>query len=86
MLFRHLAVSALDGALVGVAGNAEDGVVVFCFGALEEGVRFLEERLDLCGGRVVLFRMVEGVNCGFEVVGVDLLLGFGKEGGEGVGV
>lgn len=86
VLFRHLAVGALDGALVRVAGHAEDGIVVFCFGAFEEVVRFLEERLDLGGGWVVLFCVVEGVDCGFEVIGVDLLLGFGEEGGKGIGL
>lgn len=86
VLFRHLAVGALDGAVVGVAGHAEDGVVIFCFGAFKEAVRFLEERRDLWGGRVVFFGVVEGVDCGFEVVRVELLLGFGEESREGIGV
>lgn len=46
-LLGHAPVGFLDGAVVGIVGYAEDFVVVFCFGALEEGVGFLEERLDL---------------------------------------
>lgn len=47
MLFRELAVGALDGAVIGIAADAEDLVVVFLLGAGEEGLGFLKEGLNL---------------------------------------
>ena len=57
---RHRAVRSLDGAIVGVGGDGEDFVVVFCFGSFEHGLGFLEEGLDGGGGRVMFFCCVEG--------------------------
>ena len=47
---------------------------------------FLVEELNLRGGWVVFFRVVEGVECGFEVFFVHLPLGLGEKAVEGVGV
>ena len=70
----------------GVGGPAEDFVVVFCFGAFEADVGLLVEELDLRGGGVVFFGLVEGVQSGFEVFVVHLALGEGQEAVEGVRV
>lgn len=86
VLLGELAVGALDGAVVGVAADAEDFVVVFLLGAGEEGVGFLEEGLDLWRGRVLFFGVVERVDGAGEVIGVELATRFEKEAGEGVGV
>ena len=60
VFLRHASVGGFDLALCGVAGHAEDFVVVFGFGAFEEHLGFLEEGVDLLRGWVVLFGVVEG--------------------------
>lgn len=61
-LLRHTPVGFLDCAVIGVGRDSEDFVIVFCFGALEEGVGFLKEGLDLWGGGVVFFCVIKGLN------------------------
>lgn len=81
VLFRHIPIGALDGTVIGVGRNFKDFVVIFRFGAFEEGVGFLEEGLDLGSGGMVLFGQIETLDAGFEVVGLELPVGLGKKGG-----
>ncbi len=47
-------------------------------------MRFLKECLDLGCGWVVLFGVIQRIDRGLELVGVDLPFGFGEQSGEGV--
>ena len=47
---------------------------------------FLEEVLDFLRGGVLLFGEIEGGDCGFEVLGVELGLRLVEEAVEGVGI
>ncbi|KAH4058872.1 hypothetical protein HBH98_223920 [Parastagonospora nodorum] len=84
--FAHFAVGALDFALAGVAGEAEDFVVVLGFGAFEEGLGFGEEFVDLLVLLVVFLGVFEGAHGVFEVVGFELGLALVDEAVEGVWV
>ena len=84
--FAHFAVRALDFALVGVAGEAEDFVVVLCLGAFEEGLGFGEEFVDLLVLLVVFFGVFQGAHGVFELVGFELGLALVDQAIEGVGV
>jgi hypothetical protein len=60
ILLRQSAIGPLDFALVGVARDTKDFVVVFLFGAAEERVGFLNQLRDSLLGAVVFFGVVEG--------------------------
>ena len=79
-------VCALDGAIVGVVGDAEDFVVVLCLGAFQADVSLLREELDVRGRGMVFLGCVEGLDGGFEGFIVLLALGEGEEAREGGGV
>ena len=85
-LLGEFAVGLFDVAVFGVAGYAEDFVVVFLLGALEQGMRFLELLLDLLLLAVVLFGGFEGPDGVFEVVGVEFAFGLVEQTGEGLRV
>lgn len=79
ILLRHRPVGSFDLSLVGVIGNVEDLVVVFCFRALELGLCFLEKSLDLRGRGVVFGSGVEGLYGAFVVFGVHLAMRLSDE-------
>lgn len=86
ILLRESAIGALDLAVRGIAWDGEDLVVVFCLGAAEEGMRFLELLEERLGVGVSLLGVFEGLDGFFEEVLRELNGGFGEEGWEGVGV
>lgn len=85
-LSRQRPVGALDGTVVGVVGYAKNLVVILRLGTLEADVGFLVEELDLRGGGVMFFCLIEGVEGGFEGFFVDLALGEEEETIERIGI
>lgn len=79
-------VTPFNGAVVGIISHAENFVVVFRLRALQSDMGFLVEELDLRGGGVVLFGLIEGVEGGFKGFFIDVALGEGEEAVEGVRV
>ena len=59
MLLGSCAVRFLDRSIISVVGYAKYFVVVFCFRAFKESVRFLEKFLGLLGGWMVFFGKIE---------------------------
>ena len=78
--------STLDVALVCVARDAEDLVVVLLLAALEEGLCFVEEFLQFLRVAVDFLGFIQGSDGGFEVVRIELALCLAQESGKAGGV
>jgi hypothetical protein len=73
-LAHHFAIGRLDLTFIGVTRETKNFVVVFGFGAFEEGLGVLQHGLEFLGAGVVFLGLVEGGNGLVELVRVNKLL------------
>lgn len=73
MLLNQFTICALDGLCICVAVNAESIVIVFLFGALQQHLCFLEQRLQFWRLRMVFIGLPQSTDSTLEVVVIQLV-------------